>query len=66
MAYDYPETTISYLENGYYCACGEWVSYGQSHQCKGFWGGWHPPIKTVEKCPHCGGIIEKWVDPNQY
>ena len=58
------ETTT--LENGAYCAfCGEWVSYCQSHQCKGSWGGWYPPIKIVETCPHCGKSIEKLIGLNQ-
>ena len=54
-------------EIGTYCeVCGEWVSYNQSHQCKGSWGGWYPPIKTVETCTHCGKVIEKWIDLNQW
>ena len=58
------DITVNYLENGYYCACGEWVSIGQEHLCKGSWGGWQPPMKTIETCPHCGKIIEKWIDLN--
>jgi len=58
--------TVNNLIPGVPCSlCGEWVPYGQAHQCKGCWGGWHPPIKTVETCPYCGGIIEKLIDLNQ-
>ena len=58
---------ISYSGVGYSCShCGVWVSYGQPHQCQGNWGGWYPPIKHIETCPHCGKIIEKWIDLNQY
>ena len=60
------EMAVNYVENGAYCPyCGEWVSICQSHQCTGSWGGWRPPIKTTETCPHCGKIIEKWIDLNQ-
>ena len=52
------------LEDGVNCAyCDAWIPSNQSHQCKGVWGGWHPPV--VEICPHCGGAIEKWIDFNQ-